>query len=49
VNREVGNFKKAMGDNVNVVGFYGYGEMAPFAGKTECHFHNNTLTATVIG
>lgn len=49
VGREVSNFKKVIGDKVDVIGFYGYGEMAPYAGQRDCHFHNNTLTVTLVG
>jgi hypothetical protein len=46
--REVSNFKKAVGKG-NVIGFYAYGELAPYAGGKDCHFHNNTLTTIALG
>lgn len=43
---EIGN---ALGDNVNLVGFYSYGEIAPFeVNKLKCELHNQTMTLTAI-
>jgi len=36
-------------DNVEVTGFYSYGEIAPFSKELKsCRFHNQTMTITVI-
>ena len=38
-----------LGDNVELVGFYSYGEIAPFSDKLlSCNLHNQTMTLTVI-
>lgn len=38
-----------LGDNVSLIGFYSYGELAPFAEEMmSCQLHNQTLTLTVI-
>ena len=43
---EIGNI---LGDNVNLVGFYSYGEIAPFeVDKLKCELHNQTMTLTTI-
>lgn len=43
---EVGN---TLGDNVNLIGFYSYGEIAPFEVDTlKCELHNQTMTLTAI-
>jgi hypothetical protein len=43
---EVGDI---LGDNVNLVGFYSYGEIAPFeTDKLKCELHNQTMTLTAI-
>ncbi|OHE09305.1 MAG: hypothetical protein A2513_04025 [Sulfurimonas sp. RIFOXYD12_FULL_33_39] len=43
---EVGNI---LGDNINLVGFYSYGEIAPFKkDKMRCELHNQTMTLTAI-
>ncbi len=43
---EVGNI---LGDNVNLIGFYSYGEIAPFeTNKLKCELHNQTMTLTAI-
>ena len=43
---EVGNI---LGNNVNLIGFYSYGEIAPFdTNKLHCQLHNQTMTLTAI-
>lgn len=37
-----------IGDSTKVIGFYSYGEMAPFAGQQECKLHNQTMTLTLF-
>ena len=38
-----------LGEDVDLVGFYSYGELAPFSDELmNCHLHNQTLTLTVI-
>jgi len=38
-----------LGDNVELTGFYSYGEIAPFSKELKnCRFHNQTMTITVI-
>ncbi len=40
---------KTLGDNVQLTGFYSYGELAPFSDKImSCQLHNQTMTLTVI-
>jgi len=38
----------SIGDTAKIVGFYSYGEMAPFAGQDECKLHNQTMTLTLF-
>lgn len=43
---EVGDI---LGNNINLVGFYSYGEIAPFEkDKMKCELHNQTMTLTAI-
>jgi hypothetical protein len=37
-------FKK----NTTLMGFYSYGEIAPFAEGQNCHLHNETMTITTF-
>jgi len=40
---------EVLGDNVDLIGFYSYGELAPFSDEMmSCQLHNQTLTLTVI-
>ncbi len=44
--QEVGD---VLGKNINLVGFYSYGEIAPFeVNKLKCELHNQTMTLTAI-
>ena len=45
---EVEEVKGAIGDETKIMGFYSYGEMAPFAGQNECKLHNQTMTLTLF-
>lgn len=38
-----------LGNTLPSIGFYSYGELSPFAGQTNTHFHNETLTTILIG
>ena len=38
----------SIGDKAEIMGFYSYGEMAPFAGQQECKLHNQTMTLTLF-
>ncbi len=38
-----------LGKQLPSIGFYAYGEISPFTGKTDAHFHNETFTALLIG
>ncbi|MCZ8196967.1 MAG: FIST C-terminal domain-containing protein [Flavobacterium sp.] len=48
VEEEIEHVKEIIGDNVAIAGFYSYGEMAPFNGKSSCELHNQTMTLTLI-
>jgi hypothetical protein len=48
VEEEIEQVQEIIGNNVAVTGFYSYGEMAPFNGKTACELHNQTMTLTLI-
>ncbi len=37
-----------IGKKANVIGFYSYGEIAPFAGSGVCKLHNQTMTLTLV-
>ncbi|CAA6800932.1 MAG: FIG00656238: hypothetical protein [uncultured Sulfurovum sp.] len=46
---ELESIGETLGSNVQLVGFYSYGELAPFSGElTSCSLHNQTMTLTVI-
>ncbi|MFK7810902.1 MAG: FIST signal transduction protein [Maribacter sp.] len=38
----------SIGNQAKIMGFYSYGEMAPFAGQQECKLHNQTMTLTLF-
>jgi len=48
VDEELESIKETLGDNISLVGFYSYGELAPFIDSTLCQLHNQTITITVI-
>ena len=48
VEEEIEHVKEIIGENVAIAGFYSYGEMAPFNGKSSCELHNQTMTLTLI-
>ncbi len=45
---EVEEVRNSIGEHSKMVGFYSYGEMAPFAGQKECKLHNQTMTLTLL-
>lgn len=49
VEEELEVVEEILGSNVQLVGFYSYGEIAPFNNQPEkCQLHNQTMTLTVI-
>ena len=46
---ELEGIAETLGDNVQLTGFYSYGELAPFSHELlTCSLHNQTMTLTVI-
>lgn len=45
---EVEEVISTIGNKAKIMGFYSYGEMAPFAGQQECKLHNQTMTLTLF-
>jgi hypothetical protein len=46
---ELESIGTTLGANVQLIGFYSYGELAPFSSElTSCSLHNQTMTLTVI-
>jgi len=49
VEEEIDVLKEYLGDNMSIIGFYSFGEIAPFSRELKsCRFHNQTMTITVI-
>jgi hypothetical protein len=49
VDEELEAVSEELGENVQLSGFYSYGEIAPFADDLKtCELHNQTMTLTVI-
>ena len=49
VDEELEEVGDVLGDNMNLVGFYSYGEIAPHeVDKLSCKLHNQTMTLTAI-
>jgi len=49
VEEELEIIEEVLGDNVQLAGFYSYGELAPFAEDLyTCQLHNQTMTVTAI-
>ncbi|MCK5413622.1 MAG: FIST C-terminal domain-containing protein [Candidatus Pacebacteria bacterium] len=48
---EIDAIAKVLGEEVPIIGFYTYGEIAPFNDKSDltCRFHNETAVIMVIG
>lgn len=45
---EIEEVAHVIGNGAAVCGFYSYGEMAPFADKSACMLHNQTMTLTLF-
>jgi len=48
VEEEVEIVRDVLGDEAVMVGFYSYGEIAPFSGLSSCELHNQTMTITTF-
>jgi hypothetical protein len=48
VEEEVESVRDVLGGDAVLVGFYSYGEIAPFSGSTVCELHNQTMTITTL-
>lgn len=49
IDEELEEVADVLGESVHLVGFYSYGEIAPFAkDKLHCQLHNQTMTLSVI-
>jgi hypothetical protein len=49
VDDELEEVAHTLGENANLVGFYSYGEIAPFMiDRLKCELHNQTMTLTAI-
>ena len=46
---ELSAVRSALGEDVPVSGFYGYGEIAPLCNGAETSFHNETCTTVLLG
>lgn len=46
---EIEVVRSILGTDVNLIGFYSYGEIAPSGPKGMTEFHNQTITITLIG
>jgi hypothetical protein len=45
---ELTTIKEYLGEKTEITGFYSYGEIAPFSDSFHCHFHNQTMTLTLL-
>ncbi|MEP0214184.1 MAG: FIST N-terminal domain-containing protein [Cellulophaga sp.] len=45
---EVEEVLDVIGNQSKIIGYYSYGEMAPFEGDNACKLHNQTMTLTLI-
>jgi hypothetical protein len=49
IDDELEIIQEILGDNVHLIGFYSYGEIAPFQDNlSTCELHNQTMTLTTI-
>jgi hypothetical protein len=49
IDEELEAVAQELGENVQLTGFYSYGEIAPFESDIKnCQLHNQTMTLTVI-
>ncbi|MDH5458349.1 MAG: FIST C-terminal domain-containing protein [Nitrospinota bacterium] len=46
--QELEAVQEVFGNNTALMGFYSYGEIAPFAEGQNCHLHNETMTVTTF-
>lgn len=45
---EVEQVREVLGNKPAIIGFYSYGELAPFSTTTKCELHNQTMTITLF-
>lgn len=48
VEEEIEEVLEVVGENTTILGFYSYGEIAPFHGENSCKLHNQTMTITLL-
>jgi hypothetical protein len=48
-NKEILEVKRLAGEDVPIIGFYTYGEYAPIGKEKRSHFHNETITLSIVG
>ena len=48
IEEEIEAVADVLGEQVNITGFYSYGEIAPFKKNTPCLLHNQTMTITTF-
>ena len=48
VEEEVEVVQEIVGDNAKLIGFYSYGELAPYEKGSPCELHNQTMTITTF-
>jgi hypothetical protein len=49
IDEELQEVAETLGTNISLIGFYSYGEIAPFeVNKLQCNLHNQTMTLTAI-
>ncbi len=45
---EISAIKKGLNEQTKLIGFYSYGEIAPFKNESNCQLHNQTMTITAF-
>jgi hypothetical protein len=45
---ELEGVRDILGPATVLAGFYSYGELAPSDGRSDCQFHNQTMTITTL-
>lgn len=48
IEEEVEAVSDVIGNHMDIIGFYSYGEISPFRQGTPCLLHNQTMTITTI-
>ena len=48
VEEELECVQEVLGEDTSILGFYSYGEMAPYSDNIFCDLHNQTMTLTLI-